>query len=110
MKPNETYRRCIRALPCVLLGKRVRIRDHPEAWETHECFGAVQACHVKTRGAGGGDVGNLYPGCVRAHGSQHFIGIRSFQERWQINLTEIAAKLGEQWKGGGNVMDEAGSE
>jgi len=64
----------------------------------HACWGPVQVCHVRSRGAGGDDRGNLVPLCAGAHEEQHRIGIRSFQARWGIDLTAEAARLWAQYQ------------
>jgi hypothetical protein len=80
---DEAYREWIRGRPCVLFG-------HPAG---HQCLGAVECCHVKTRGAGGHDRGNCYPGCRGAHTLQHTLGIRSFEKLFGIDLAAIASEL-----------------
>ncbi len=74
------YRAWIRSLPCLIA---VRI-------PTHVCDGVVECCHVKSRGAGGGDRGNCYPACTMMHDIQHVWGIRTFQENLGVNLREVA--------------------
>ncbi len=72
---NEEYLEWIRTLKC-LVCKDAR----------------VDAAHVKSRGAGGGDVpGNVMPLCRYHHSIQHRVGIYSFfnmfpeVERWLKN-------------------------
>jgi len=91
------YRAWIRSLPCILAGRfrsGVVIASFGSCTERHYCFGRVQGCHVKSRATGGVDVGNMYPGCARAHDEQGQRGIPAFQERWGVNLTNFAAGLG----------------
>ena len=97
------YRAFIRTQPCILGGPwRARLAcDARGRFLEHRCVGRIQACHVKSRGAGGKDVGNLYPGCALAHDEQHRIGIPAFQKRWGINLAKIAAGLGLLYSEGG---------
>lgn len=85
---DEDYREWIRALPCILSGKMI-------AHGQHICWGAVQVCHVKTRGAGGPDRKNCVPMCASAHDQQHVIGIREFEQRWGVSLKTIARQLTE---------------
>ena len=75
---SAKYLAFIRHQPC-LLYRRTRCQEGPGATPT-------EACHVRTRGAGGNDLGNLWPGCVRHHQEQHAIGIRSFEKRYAIKL------------------------
>jgi hypothetical protein len=58
-----------------------------------ECEGAVEAAHVKSKGAGGCDEGNTVPCCTRHHFIQHTIGIRSFAVRYDLNLAALANAL-----------------
>lgn len=74
------YREWIRSLTC-------------EAVESGGCNGTVQAAHVRTRGAGGADRGNLVPLCAKHHGLQHDMGIKSFQAAYGLDMKAIAAKL-----------------
>ena len=75
-KPDEAYREWIRSLPCVVSGKR-----------------GVEACHVRSRGAGGADRGNLVPLTPELHREQHAIGIRSFEAKYGISLRVHAERL-----------------
>ena len=94
---NEPYRAFIRTLPCVLW-----VRD------PCECGGflrvsskryATEACHLKSRGAGGGDEpGQLWPGCQKHHQESHTLGRKSFERKYAISLTAIAAELWEQFQ------------
>ena len=85
---DEAYREWIRALPCLLLGRTGHYR----------CHGPVQVCHVKSRGAGGPDRQNVVPMCAGAHGEQHCYGIRSFEQRYGLNLKATARQLTEVYE------------
>lgn len=63
---DPQYLEWIRGLPC--------LRNNSA------CGGAVEAAHVKSRGAGGKDVGNVVPLCHWHHQLQHEDGIKSFAE------------------------------
>lgn len=84
------YAAWIRTQSCIIRDREARTETWPPV---HRCLGATQACHVRSRGAAGFDLGNLYPGCIIAHHQQHLIGIRSFQARWSISLADEAKKL-----------------
>lgn len=56
-------------------------------------WGRVEAHHVKTRGAGGADLGNLVSLCVDHHAKLHGSGQRCFQLECGVDLTQIAADL-----------------
>lgn len=77
------YREWIRSYACL-----IRYADCSLGVFGSEC------AHVKSRGAGGNDVGNCVPLCHYHHQQQHAIGIRSFQRRYGIDLYAIAADLG----------------
>lgn len=99
------YRDYIRAQRCVLSGRR-RVRLSLVLTShvlEHECVGAIQACHVTSRGAGGADLGNLYAGCAAAHHEQHAIGIPAFEKRWGIRLADEAARLWEVYQNEGHT-------
>lgn len=69
---DDTYRDYIRVQPCL-----VPIGPHE---------GRVQVCHVRSRGAGGPDYGNAIPMCMRHHAQQHAMGIKTFQNFYNLDL------------------------
>lgn len=81
------YREWIQGYACLLRGRDSKIRC-PLGVFGSEC------AHVKSRGAGGDDIGNCVPLCPDHHQEQHRIGIQSFQKRHGIDLYFIAADLG----------------
>ena len=91
---DETRRTFIRAQWCVLRN-RCSLTD---LWpgrhigQFHYCTSPVRACHLKSRGAGGKDAGNMWPGCDAAHDEQHRLGIPKFQKRWVVNLAAECAR------------------
>ena len=99
---DKAYRAWIRSLPCILAG---RARTTPlvgnfgSSTERHYCFGRVQGCHVQSRATGGVDIGNMYPGCARAHDEQGQRGIPAFEQRWSVNLKAIATILEVEYRG-----------
>lgn len=60
----------------------------------HECFGRIEAHHVLTRAAGGGD-DQVVPLCSRAHAEGHQIGWKTFEREYIVDLAHVAAEL---WK------------
>lgn len=84
---NEPFRRWIGTLPCLLCYGGVVFPGQagaPDSWEK------VEACHVKSRGSGAGDVedgvGNLYPGC-HDHNQEHGrLGTPAFERKHHISL------------------------
>jgi len=91
-KRDEAYRAWIRGKRCIIEGATTL------DLRAHHCYGGVQACHVISRGAGGADHRNLYPGCAVAHTEQHAIGIKSFEDRWRLSLAEAATYLWERYQ------------
>lgn len=57
----------------------------------------TQACHLKSRGAGGGDVGNVWPGCEAHHLEQHTKGFAHMTRKYRVHLDRVALRLGEQF-------------
>jgi hypothetical protein len=73
------YRAWISTLPCLLYG-------HPgERCETWGSFRS-EAAHVRTR-RNNPDAGNLIPLCHKHHFEQHAIGVKSFGEKYGLDLS-----------------------
>lgn len=53
--------------------------------------------HVKTRGAGGKEEGNLVPLCQSCHNRIHAMGAARFQDMCGVSVYLIARKLGNEW-------------
>ena len=84
---DEVYRAWIREKPC-LIGR------------IHTCFGAVQAAHVKSVGAGGGDRANLVPLCAGGHtGELHTMGSKTFEAKYSLDLAGYAARYWREYAG-----------
>lgn len=99
---NPEYLAWIRTLPCcvwhVRTGDRVPIvigDSIPETWVAR-----IEAAHVKSRGAGGWDVGNTVPLDMLLHTEQHRIGIKSFEAKYGVDLSAIAQQLATQYEEG----------
>jgi len=75
---DRAYLAWIATLACAVGG----CRNHP-----------CDPAHVRSRGAGGADVGNTVPLCHPHHEEQHRIGIVSFSDRYRLNLTYRAERL-----------------
>ena len=83
---DEAYRAWIREQPCcVPLCVETVIRRAVGTWHGSE------AAHVRSRGAGGADDGNLLPLCHTHHCEQHRIGIKSFAAKHGVDLRALAA-------------------
>jgi len=55
-----------------------------------ECCGEVDAHHVKTKGSGGGEEGNLIPLCRKHHSLVHSMGRLTFQQKYVTNFKMLA--------------------
>lgn len=62
----------------------------------HEGY-PIEPAHVKSRGAGGTSV-DLVPICSVHHNEQHAVGISTFENRHDIDLSELAAQLETEWQ------------
>lgn len=83
---DPDYCAAIRQLPCLLRGP--------------ECWGSTEVAHIKSRGAGGSDRGNVVPLCQAHHARQHRMGIVSFAERYKVNLQSEAKRIERETKEG----------
>jgi len=93
---NADYLAWISTLPCLLLHRgevcRVTVEQLPDGrWRRSD------PAHIKSRGAGGDDIGNTIPLCQRHHREQHDIGITSFAEKYGLDLTDEATRLAAEW-------------
>lgn len=81
----------IRTLPCHLSSGRDSVcHRYP-----------TEAAHVRSKGAGGHDKGNVIPLCALHHREQHTIGIRSFVERYRsfpLDLPLLAERYGKRYE------------
>jgi hypothetical protein len=57
-----------------------------------ECAGSVNGHHVKTVAAGGKDYANEVPLCAKHHTEVHQLGRSRFERRYQVDLTDEAAR------------------
>ena len=69
--------------PCILRGHP----DHRCAWARYR---NLEAHHVKSVGAGGGDAENIVPVCHLAHDALHSRGPETFERRYYVSLTVLA--------------------
>ncbi len=58
----------------------------------------AQVAHIKSRGAGGKDVGETVPLCAHHHLEQHRIGVKSFAEKYGLDLKAAARWYAEQYR------------
>ena len=74
----------IRKQSCSMLGKIVNNYYHV-------CLGPVEAAHLKSRGAGGGDRENCLSLCSFSHGTQHTIGLKSWAALYRMTVEDLKA-------------------
>ena len=53
--------------------------------------------HIKSRGSGGEDIGNVVPLCYRCHTQQHTQGWATFKKACNLNPRAIAEKFAQEW-------------
>lgn len=97
MNVNEDYRRWIRERSCTVAGAY-----NPQKPERRDCDfypwrSGMECAHVKTRGSGGVDVGNIVPLCPAHHDEQEG-RIAWFEQRYSVNLRAVASALAARWK------------
>lgn len=95
---DPAYCDWIRQRGCIVRGK-----VGPNGRE-HVCQGAVQVCHVKSRGSGGDDHANVVSMCWRAHFQQGLMGIASFSNHWNVDLRAHAVRLWKLYQQGGGTL------
>jgi hypothetical protein len=90
---DPVYADFVRGFPCILAWPLIKGWCDGKRVHWHRCIGKVQFCHIKTRGSGGDDYANAYPGCGAAHEEQHAIGIPEFERRYNLDLRKRAQQL-----------------
>lgn len=58
----------------------------------------VDPAHIKTRGAGGMDIGNVIPLCRAHHQEQHKIGVKTFGKKYGFDLKQMAEEYARLYK------------
>lgn len=58
----------------------------------------TDAAHVISRGANGDDVGNVVSLCRACHTTQHAIGIKTFCQRYNVDLEKKAGEYAELYR------------
>ncbi|HEY5973807.1 MAG TPA: hypothetical protein VIU41_03615 [Geobacteraceae bacterium] len=97
---DPEYCRWIRTLPCCVTGKVTGEREVGMVGHRHLSVRrfVVEAAHVVSRGAGGDDRGNVVPLDFMLHREQHAIGIKSFQEKYGLDLAALATRLEREYE------------
>jgi hypothetical protein len=73
------------------------IREQPCPFGPAEQTTPTEAAHVKSRGAGGADMGNTLPMCRIHHRLQHTVGVRSFEVLLNVDLKNLAAEYARRY-------------
>lgn len=81
---DKTYRSWIAEQPCLLTGKPGHFC---RTWSNKR-----DCAHVRTKTLGG-DHMNCVPLCRLAHQEEHAIGIKSFEVKYQVDLSDEAQRL-----------------
>lgn len=97
---DPEYVAWIRTLPCTNAGRA----EYYDAWvaagrpaDNSDDRRIIEAAHVRSRGAGGADVGNTVPLCRICHREQHRIGIKSFEAKYGVDLKALALELANRY-------------
>lgn len=92
----EGHKKWVRGHECLCVGKMDRVIVGDDyALVPHQCMGRMEAHHVVSEGAGGGDE-QVVPLCSKAHADGHRMGWETFQQRYRLELAATAADLWEQ--------------
>ena len=88
----------VRELPCLVCERQETERRHYERVHPH---------HVRTRGAGGKDVGNVVPLCGDHHGGLHAVGRGTFEKLHGVDLVALAEGVTMKWRASGDFLSLA---
>ena len=87
---DDAYRKWIKSRPfCCICGAPGEMHEDGKRY--------LDPSHVKSRGSGGGDQGNLVPKCRRHHTQFGTIGKKQFEMIHSVNLDERAAAYAEKY-------------
>ena len=79
---NPAFIKFIRGLPCLVCKSNIM---------------NVDPHHIKSRGAMGGDSGNVVPLCRIHHTMIHTYGTKTFEGKFKLNLKAFAEELWKIW-------------
>lgn len=57
----------------------------------------VTPSHIRSRGAGGRDVGNVVPMCMKCHHAYGKLGKTLFEKLYKLDLRQLAKGYEKQW-------------
>lgn len=75
---------------CAICGKPGTLHDDGRYY--------LDPSHVKTRGSGGGDLGNVYPSCRACHQKLHKVGVKKFGQINGIDLAALATDYAKRYQ------------
>lgn len=78
-RERMTHCASLPCIACLVTGRRQESR--------------TQADHIKTRGAGGKEVGNLWPLCAYHHDERHRLGLTSFEAMYHLDAKKAGADV-----------------
>ena len=87
---NRKFLNFVTTLPCAICGSGTYHDDTGE-WLS-------DPCHVKSRGSGGKDEGNVIPMCRSHHVEQHSKGWRYMESVYGIEPLAVAEQVEEKWQ------------
>ena len=101
----DAYRAWIKALPCDVARQLAEWTKIGGVWALDllgslgPCWGPVDPAHVRSRGAGGADVGNCISLCRRHHRLfDQDLGHREFSRRALLDPVARSRHLEQQWR------------
>lgn len=89
-KRKQEFKKWITKQPCAICGFPGVLHEDGEYYN--------DPSHIKTRGSGGDDIGNIVPNCRRCHSKMHSIGIKHFSLIYQVDLVQLAKRYGDHYR------------
>lgn len=86
---DKSFRNWIAKRACLVCGLHGPEHDNGEH--------LVAPAHIKSRGAGGKDLGNLVPLCFPHHAIQHTVGWKEFAKRYCLIPSYWAKQYAQKW-------------
>ena len=77
------------------------VQNFPCEINDENCTNYLQPAHVRSKGAGGKDFENIVCLCGPApfghHGEQHTTGIKTFQDKYKLDMKARAVEVQREW-------------
>lgn len=84
---DPDYLAWIRTQPCWCVKRG--LWDGERHINHHACSHDVEPAHIKSRGAGGPDRGNVLPLCRSTHGYQHNVGLKTWAANYHATVDDL---------------------